>query len=220
VVVGIGGSRTAALTRHSVLVLTWLAVALLRPGLAAAASADPDGVVIAYATARKSGDTEAMLALFADNAVIIDRLGYPHTGRAEVRRMLQISSSRGRQLGVTDARVSGDHVSWIEPTATPLLNLAAAVEADVEGGRITRLVYRNDATVQADQPRVGDLLPAPLGMIVPLLVAGLSVTALWLGSQPVARAALPRLGLLDDLRRWSHARQAGRKSSARTPRFP
>jgi hypothetical protein len=69
VVVGIGGSRTAALTRHSVLVLTWLAVALLRPGLAAAASADPDGVVIAYATARKSGDTEAMLALFADNAV-------------------------------------------------------------------------------------------------------------------------------------------------------
>src|SRR5690349_2475686 len=88
VVAGACGCRALALTRHGVLVLTWLAVTLLAPGLAEAASTDPAGVVMAYATARMSGDTEAMLAVFADNAVIIDRLGYPHTGREEVRRML------------------------------------------------------------------------------------------------------------------------------------
>jgi len=98
-------------------------------------------------------------------------------------------------------------VSWVEPAATPMLTLATVVEAVVQDGRIVRLVYRNDEAVQADQPRAGNLLPALLGMIVPLLVASLSVTVLCLATQTTARAAELRLGLLGDLRRWSAARR-------------
>ena len=55
--------------------VAYLAVALLPAALAAAASPDPADIALAYETAHKSGDIEAMLALFADNAVIVDRLG-------------------------------------------------------------------------------------------------------------------------------------------------
>ena len=208
----------AAITLRSVLVLAWLGVAVLPPGLALAASSEPAQVATAYATARKSGDTEAMLAVFADNAVVIDRLGYSHTGRDEVRRVLQISNSRGRGLAVTDQRVSGEHVFWVEPTATPMLTLATSVEAVVEGGRITRLVYRTDEEVQARPPSLGDPLPAPLGMIVSLLLAGVSLTVLCLATRP-ARAAQPRPGLLGGLRRWSQARRAGCATPSRFRRI-
>src|SRR5205814_1255014 len=117
----------AAMVR--LMVLACLAVALLPANPAAAASPDPVDVVIAYETARKSGDIEAVLALFADNAVIVDRLGYSHTGRDEVRRVIQISIGRSRGLGVTDRQMSGEHVSWVEPAATPLLTLATVVDA-------------------------------------------------------------------------------------------
>jgi len=197
----------AAVRAQVVLALAWLAVALWPSGLASAQSSDPSDVVSAYETARRSGDTEAMLAVFADNAVIVDRLGYSHTGPDEVRRILRIDNSRGRGLGVTDRRVSGEHVFWVEPAATPLLTVETTVEAVVVGGRITRLVYRSEQGVQAEPPRVGNLLPAFVGMIVPLLVASLSLTALCCVPRPAARAAQPGPGLLGGLQRWSHARR-------------
>ncbi len=190
-----------------VMVLSWLAVALLPAGLAAAASSDPADVVIAYDTAHKSGDIEAMLALFGDDAVIVDRLGYVHQGRDEARRVIQISIGRSRGLGVTHRQVSGEHVSWIEPSATPLLTFETVVDAVVQDGRIVRLVYRNDQAVRADQPRPGNLLPALVGMIAPLLVASLSVTVLCLATHTTARAAGFAQGCRGDLGGWSAARR-------------
>jgi hypothetical protein len=198
----------AAIALGIVLGLALLLVAVLPAGVALASSSESAQVATDYATARKSSDIEAMLALFADNAVIIDRLGYSHAGRDEIRQVLQISTSRGRGLAVMDQRVSGEHVFWVERAATPMLTLATTVEAVVEGGRITRLVYRTDEEVQTRLPSVGDSIPAPLGMVVSLLLAGLSLTVLCLATRP-ARAAQPRPGLLGGLQRWSQARRAG-----------
>src|SRR5437764_9488426 len=131
-------------------------LALLAPGLAAAQGADPDTVARAYESARTSGDLDALVSVFAADAVVTDRLGHEHAGTDEIRRMLQLATSRGRALSITERMVSGDHVFWVEQAATPDLNFAFGVEAVIKGGRITSLVYRDGGSevLGAVQPAV------------------------------------------------------------------
>jgi ketosteroid isomerase-like protein len=162
-----------------------LVLALLVPGLAAAQGADPDTVARAYEAARTSGDLDALMSVFADDATVTYRLGYKHAGTDEIRRLLHLATSRGRALAITERLVSGDHVFWVEQEAKPDLNFAFAVEAVVKGGRITSLEYRDGGPQElgAEQPAPGTLLPPSLGLALPLLV--LMVAVMILSAQPV-----------------------------------
>jgi ketosteroid isomerase-like protein len=192
-----------------------LVLASLLPGLAVAQDAGPDTVARAYESARRSSDLDALLALFADDAVITDRLGYKHAGTAEIRRLLQIASSRGQALAITERRVSGDHVSWVEQAATPDLNFAFAVDAIVQGGRIRSLVYRDygPAGLGAEPSVVGTLVPAPLGLVVPLLVLTVATIILSVPHPGAASRSRGRTALLAGLRQWQQTRQPPEPSS-------
>jgi hypothetical protein len=194
-----------------------LVLALLLPGLAAAQSADPDAVVRAYAAARTSGDPDALLALFADDAVVTDRLGQRHTGTTEIRRLLHLASGRGQGLAITERRVSGDLVSWVEQAATPDLNFAFAVDAIVQGGRIRSLVfmdYESKPSGAAEPLRAGTLLPPALGLALPLLL--LTVAAIALSASPSSAATTSRARpvLLASLRQWRQAKRPPEASSS------
>jgi hypothetical protein len=183
-------------------------MALLLLRLAPADGADPATVASAYEAARGLGDTDALLGLFAADAVITDPLGHSHTGHDEIRRLLQIASSRGRALPIAERLVRGNHVSWVEPTATPNLNFALHVEAVVQGGRITSLAYRGGDLSQAEPPAVaGSLLPAPLGLAAALMAMTVGMMLLGLVRPRAATDRRSRQALLGALRRWSEARR-------------
>jgi hypothetical protein len=193
-----------------------LVLAVLLPGLAAAQSADPDAVVRAYASARTSGDRDALLALFADDAVVTDRLGQRHAGRDEIRRLVHLASGRGQGLAITERRVNGDHVSWVEQAATPDQNFAFAVDAIVQGGQIRSLVFEDyESEPHGAEPlTAGTVLPPALGLALPLLLL-LLVTAIALSASPTAAATTSRDRpvLLASLRQWRQARRPPEASS-------
>ena len=188
---------------------TLLVLALLLPGLATAQGADPDTVARAYEAARTTGDPDALLVLFADDAVVTDRLGHRHAGTAEIRRLLHLASSRGQALAITERRVSGDHVSWVEQAATPDLNFAFTVDAVVQGGRIRSLVYRDygPEVLGAEERVAGTLLPAPLGLALALLVLTVAAIVLSVPRPGAATTSRGRTVLLASLRQWQQARR-------------
>jgi hypothetical protein len=198
------------------LILVSITGASLLRGQTAGNSIDARDVVDAYVMARKSGDADALTRVFADDAVIVDRLGQAHSGTDELRRQLQISSSRGRALGVSERHQNGDHVFWLEPAATPDSNLVMNVEAVVERGRIRLLVYRGSEAALPGQPQLArNQLPALLGLALPLLLVSVTLAGMSLLTRPVAVATRPRPALLADLRRWTQTRRTGLANGAR-----
>lgn len=202
------GQWGAVIALPCALILVSITGAFLLRGQTAGNSITAGDVVDAYEGARKSGDTDALTRVFADDAVIVDRLGHVHSGTDELRRLLQISSSRGRALAVTERQQNGNHVFWLEPAATPDSNIAMNVEAVIERGRISLLVYRGGEVALPGQPELArNQLPALLGLALPLLLVSVTLTGMCLWTRPVAAVAQPRPALLADLRRWTETRR-------------
>jgi hypothetical protein len=201
--------------RGSVVCVVLFILAWLRPGIAAGQSSDPDAVARAYETARTRGDPDALLALFADDAVVTDRLGHRHASMAEIRRLLQLATSRGQALAITERRVTGDHVSWVEQAATPDLNFAFAVDAVVQGGRIRSLVYRDYApnALGAEPLAAGTPLPPSLWLALPLLVLAGAAIGLSISIPVATTRTRHRPMLLASLRRWQQGRRPPQASS-------
>ena len=199
-----------------VLILVSITGAFLLREQTAGNSINAVDVVDAYEAARKSGDADALTRVFADDAVVVDRLGHAHSGTDELRRVLQISSSRGRALAFTERHQSGNHVFWLEPAATPDSNLVMNVEAVVERGRIRLLVYRGSEAALPGQPQLArNQLPALLGLALPLLLVSVTLAGMSLLTRPVAVATRPRPALLADMRRWTQTRRTGLANGAR-----
>jgi hypothetical protein len=210
------GQWGAVVALPSALILVSLTAAFLLRGQTAGNSLNPGDAVDAYEAARESGDADALTRVFADDAVIVDRLGHVHSGRDELRRLLQISSSRGRALAVTERHQNGNHVFWLEPAATPDSNIVVNVEAVIERGRISLLVYRGGEAALPGQAQLDrNELPALLRLALPLLLVSVTLTGMCLWTRPWAVVAPPRPALLADLRRWTQTRRTGLANGAR-----
>lgn len=104
-------------------------------------SVDPLTVMQAYDVALSSGDVEAALALFAEDAVLDIRQGQL-IGKEQIRTWLAQVVAQNSRIEVVDRQVEGDKVTWrtlfFRKDIESLQNepLEANAEAVVQEGRI------------------------------------------------------------------------------------
>jgi ketosteroid isomerase-like protein len=107
------GGKTLMKIRLVVAVV--MTVALVAAGCSSE-SDDPAAVLAAYETARNSGDVDAVMALYADNAVVENHplANTTREGTAEIRALeTQVPAIQGSTGGIefTDTVVSGNSVT-------------------------------------------------------------------------------------------------------------
>jgi hypothetical protein len=203
-----------------------LAVALLCSSVLAAStpilSASADGgalaTVDAYETARTRGDVDRVLALFANDAVIVDAAGGTHQGSGQIRRFLQHSPHPDWSAIVMNPRVSGERVLWQERVGVRGTARTLSVEAVVRAGTIVALAYGGRELPASNVPSKD---PAPTLSPMLGLTAVFLTMAFTLG---VVGRSVPRRGnsacagrLLADLRHWTRDRSQRHSSEALTP---
>ncbi len=191
---------------------------------AAQAGVDPAAVITAYETARNQHDVDAALSYFADDASVSQR-STTFTGKDDIRKYLDASSTRSRFVVITDRQTSGNRVTWTErtggqgpgqqgqPLNGPLASsqgFQISVEAIVQDGKIRSITYLPSSQPARTDPALDGRaqLPASVGLAA---VVGVLVSMVVIASTGVGRPASPasslRGRLLRDLRGWSAARQ-------------
>jgi hypothetical protein len=168
---------------------------------------DPGTVVDAYESARDRGDMDAVVAFFAEDAVVVDSAGAMHRGRQQIRMLLQPGVHPDWSVAVIDRTLDGDHVFWTERvgvhgTARPL-----SVAAIVRDGSIRELAYggRELISSTASSSVAAPLLPAALGLVSVLLAAVSSLGIVVVSRSQPGRTILPG-SRLAHLQRWSEGR--------------
>ena len=197
----------------------------------AQANGDPAGVITGYEMARNRRDLDAALSYFADNAVITQR-NTTLSGHDDIRKFLDSASSRSRFIVVSDRKINGNRVSWIERSggpstepqgrppqglnggaltaSSPATTFTVNVEAVVQDGKIQSMTYLFGAQAPRADPALDGRaqLPAGLGLA--------AVMAVLLSVLMVASTGLRRPGripsslsgrLMHDLQGWAEARQ-------------
>ncbi len=168
-------------------------------------------VLTAYEMARNRGDLDAAASYFADDGTLSQR-NTVFTGRDEIRGYLEQAAGRGRFVVISNRRLNGSEVTWIERPAGQNINgVEVGVQAVVRDGKIRSLVY-NGAVGPARSEAAADgraQLPALLGLAsVVLLISGLILVV----STGLPHAAVPpsslRGRLHRDLQVWRAARSA------------
>lgn len=186
-----------------------IAVLLLLLPSRAAAQADAGSVVEAFAAARNSQDVEAMLAVFADDAVVTDRSGKTYAGKADIRSFLLLRNSRFRATTLALHRVANNRVSWTERVTTQVSTFEFTVEAVVEGGKIKALIYGDGGGVARTDaiPESGSRFPAAWGMATVAAVLSLSLVVISAGLPRRRWGGSPLEGqLVSGLRQWAETR--------------
>lgn len=194
----------------------------------AQATADPASVIAAFEMARNRHDVNAALAFFADDATITQR-NTNFTGKDEIRKFLDGTSSRARFVVVSDRRASANRVTWTERAGGPGAEGQArppqgfnggsgfsgggftiSVEAIVQDGRIRSLIYapanqpiRVDPSLEGRAP-----LPASIGLGAVMLVLLAALTLATQLTHPSANTSSTLRGrLVEGLQGWTAARQ-------------
>jgi len=85
----------------------------------AQASGDPVSVITAYEMARNRQDVETALSYFSDNAVISQR-NTNFSGKDDIRKYLEMVTSRSRFIVVSDRHTTGNIVTWTERTSSQI----------------------------------------------------------------------------------------------------
>src|SRR5205085_3513920 len=102
---------------------------------------EPMSVLTAYEMARSRGDFDLAVSYFADDATLTQR-NTVYSGRDEIRRYLQAAAVRGRFVVVSNRRLNGNQLSWVErPSGQNVNGIEVTVEALVQDGKITAMVY-------------------------------------------------------------------------------
>jgi hypothetical protein len=137
-----------------------LAFMCLSAGVTFAQAAEPQTVVEAFDHARSSGDVDAALAEFADNAVVIVQGLSTQTflGKDQIRTYLSTNGVRVQMLMRSTSRVDGTSVTWIERDQAANQTIDATYSVVVENGQITSLQYRANTIFGASTGAAG---PAP-----------------------------------------------------------
>jgi hypothetical protein len=203
--------------RSSLTVLTLVAAALVLGASVVAAqtqggAATTDAVVIvdALLDARNRRDIDAAADLFADNATITNR-AQAFTGKDEIKRFLQTSSTRGRNVVITNRTVRGDRVTWTERFAGASTGTDLRVEAVIQEGRIRSMLYQPLAVGGRGEQNavVGEQLPLLLAPgLVLVLVAGVAAFLSGRGVPRPMPAGRPTGALVAELREWNASRRA------------
>jgi len=197
------------------LVLSTLVLSiLLVPSVSAQAAQsanDPGGVITAYEMARNRGDLDQAVALFADDATLTQR-STTFTGRDEIRRYLQNAAGRGRFVVISNRKVNGNQLQWVERPAGQNINgIEVAVEAIVQDGKIKALSYNGGAFAPRQEPNLEGRAQLPalfgLGSVVVLLSGVVLVASAGFGHGRGGDSSM-RGRLLRDLRVWRSARVA------------
>jgi hypothetical protein len=192
----------------------------------AQSTADPTSVIAAYEMARNRHDVDGALSYFADDAVISQR-NTTFSGKDEIRRYLDATSSRSRFAVVSDRRAVGNRVTWTEraggfgggePQVRAPNGVAQAVgtaftinvEAVVQDGKIRSLAYAFGGQVLRSDPALEGRaeLPATVGLgAVMLVLLGLLLLASTTLRGSRNKASTLHGRLLPGLQGWSAARQ-------------
>ena len=92
-------------------VVVMVVMVLLALGQQAQAKAEPALAIDNVFAALSSGEVDAALASFANDAIVENRVrGDTYTGASEIRQMLQAAYKPGRQFEVVDVETAGDTI--------------------------------------------------------------------------------------------------------------
>jgi hypothetical protein len=180
-------------------------------GAQVAPSNDPAGVITAYEMARNRGDLDQAVALFADDATLTQR-STTFTGRDEIRRYLQNATSRGRFVVISNRKVNGNQLQWVERPAGQNINgIEVTVEAIVQDGKIKALAYNGSPFAPRQEQSLDGRAQLPalfgLGSVVALLGGVVLVASAGLGHGRSGGSRM-RGRLVRDLRVWQSGRVA------------
>jgi hypothetical protein len=92
-------------------VVVMVVMVLLALGQQALAKAEPALAIDTVFTALSSGEVDAAMASFTNDAIVENRVrGDTYTGASEIRQMLQAAYKSGRQFKVVDVETAGDTI--------------------------------------------------------------------------------------------------------------
>jgi ketosteroid isomerase-like protein len=142
--VGIAGAGTAMkLMRCCVIAL--LAV-FISARHADNAEPDPLSVVKALIDAERATNLDAAIALFADDAFVLNAVGWKTADRNELRWFINMEIRMRDDFELNNLQVNGDVVSWTEAAMAPFYKrigvapVQFAFEATIQRGKITSIV--------------------------------------------------------------------------------
>ena len=194
--------------RFALAAVSALFVALVVPTSSAGAQRGGSAAVIdAYESARNRGDMDTVVALFADDAVVVDSAGATYRGRQLIRLLLQPGANPDWAAQVSNCTTSGDYIFWTERVGVHGTARLLSVAAIVRRGSIKALAYGGRESLPPDTSTTvaTPVLPAAYGLAGVLLAI--------LGSLGIVTVSPPRPGhtahrgcLLVHLRRWSEER--------------
>jgi len=172
---------------------------------------DPGSVITSYELARNRGDLDQAVALFADDATLTQR-NTTYTGRDDIRRYLPNSTGRGRFVVISNRKVNGDNLSWVErPAGQNINSIEVSVEAIIQDGKIKALSYNGAPSAPRPEQSLDGRaqLPALLGLgSVALVLSGVVLVAsAGLGHGQSGGSSM-RGRLMRDLQVWRAARIA------------
>src|SRR5262245_29476873 len=80
---------------------------------------DPLSIVRALMAAESTSNLDAAVALFADDAFIINATGWKTAGKEQLKWFINTEIWLRDSFQLHEARVNGEKIIWYEPAATP-----------------------------------------------------------------------------------------------------
>jgi hypothetical protein len=174
---------------------------------AGAQSVTPSAVVDSYERAWGHQDFEGALVFLAENAVVTlpEPGARSMTNRQQIREYLQNAGLKAAPVVTMAREVDANTVTWSERIQGQVLSATElTVQAVVEDGKITSLVYRSGRMPRGPGGSAGSAsLEAAGAVLVALLMLGLGLVSLASVRSHVRSGSNLRGRLISDLRVWT-----------------
>ncbi len=118
--------------------LTTILAIALSLNLAAAQRSDPVSVLKSLFDARDSANSDAALALFAEDGVVINVVGTRFAGRDEIKKFMQDTNAESGIYEPIDARPAGESVTWTDFVTTPVYEKLGTGPVEIAGKAVIR----------------------------------------------------------------------------------
>jgi ketosteroid isomerase-like protein len=113
-------------------------VTLPAPFAAQAEQSDPVSVLKSLFEARNSKNSDAALALFADDGLIINVVGAKFAGRDNIENFLQITGAQSGRYELESVRSVGDTVMWTDLVTNPTYEKLGVAPVQIAGEAVIR----------------------------------------------------------------------------------
>jgi len=203
--------RHRALIRGAVLFLLFAGLITSSTMVAGAHTPLPtDGVVEAYVTARIRGDSSALLAMMAHNAIVTEPNGRTYTNAQDIREWVQRRTMRRPEsIVIAERQQFREYISWAEQVYYVGSVAVIRVQAIVRDGLISSLAYGDaplrDPLDELDPSQRSTPDAIGPGILASSIVVGAVLLTLYTprgdgGPRPARGRLLPRL------RQWQKSR--------------